>query len=554
MFTYTYGGKYGKSHTLIVSDDMVVVRAKTTRSLSPASDLETALDTAAGKQVMTQLAEVCEFQDANVVVYQCRGKGDPAVIRDHARQVLKQEEEVRFAGRVLQDVESGTPVVYTENLFIKFFDHVAVDTCETILRDYHLEIKEPLQYAANAYFASVKEGLGFEVFPIANQLLRHDLVEYCHPELIWEANIRAIHPMQWHLAPAEIYGVHIRADIQVEAAWMTTRGDGMVIAVIDDGFDIDHEELNAPGKIVHPRDVTLRNNDPRPKTRFENHGTACAGVACAAGKFQASGVAPDAKLMPIRLRSGLGSQSEAKAFVWAADHGADVISCSWGPPDGDWMNPHDSRHKQVIQLPDSTRLAIDYATRNGRSGKGCVIVWAAGNGNESADHDGYVSYANVITVAASNDRNTRSAYSDYGQAIWCSFPSSDFAYWRTNHPAPVTPGIWTTDRSGNAGYNPGVLNPVSFQAPGDDHGHYTERFGGTSSSAPGVAGIAALVLAANPNLRWDQVKEILRRSAVRIDPIGGNYDEQGHSPFYGYGRADAAQAVELAKRVRPDTG
>ena len=79
------------SKYLIISDDMVVVRTKTTRSLSPASDLETALATTEGKQVMTQLAEVCEFQDVNVVVYQCQGKGDPATIRDHARQVLKQE-------------------------------------------------------------------------------------------------------------------------------------------------------------------------------------------------------------------------------------------------------------------------------------------------------------------------------------------------------------------------------------------------------------------------------------------------------------------------------
>ena len=88
-------------------------------------------------------------------------------------------------------------------------------------------------------------------------------------------------------------------------------------------------------------------DDPRPKDTFpsrrfgENHGTACAGVACANGIDGASGVAPQAKLMPIRLVSGLGSIQEAKAFKWAADNGADVISCSWGPPDGDWFDPSD---------------------------------------------------------------------------------------------------------------------------------------------------------------------------------------------------------------------
>ena len=129
----------------------------------------------------------------------------------------------------------------------------------------------------------------------------------------------------------------------------------------------------------------------------------------------ASGVAPRAKLMPIRLASGLGSQQEANAFRWAADNGADVISCSWGPADGRWFDPNDPRHQSVFRLPASTRLAIDYATTNGRGGKGCVILFAAGNGNESVDNDGYASYEGVIAVAACNDRGKRSVYSDFGR-------------------------------------------------------------------------------------------------------------------------------------------
>ena len=74
---------------------------------------------------------------------------------------------------------------------------------------------------------------------------------------------------------------------------------------------------------------------PAQETIDDNHGTPCACVAAASG-IKASGVAPEAMLMPIRLRSGLGSMSEATAFKWAVDHGADIISCSWGPDDGDW--------------------------------------------------------------------------------------------------------------------------------------------------------------------------------------------------------------------------
>jgi len=90
-------------------------------------------------------------------------------------------------------------------------------------------------------------------------------------------------------------------------------------------------------------------------------------------------------------------------------------------------------HNQVVPLPDSTRLAIDYAIR---SGKGCVILFAAGNGNESVDN---ASYEKVIAVAACNNRGARAAY--YGKAIWCAFPSS-------NGLPSLTPGVWTTDRSG----------------------------------------------------------------------------------------------------------
>ncbi|MFN9941677.1 MAG: S8 family serine peptidase, partial [bacterium] len=122
-----------------------------------------------------------------------------------------------------------------------------------------------------------------------------------------------------------------------------------------------------------------------------------------------------------------------EAFKWAVDNGADVISCSWGPQDGDWWDLNDQQHKQVFQIPASTRLAIDYAVQYGRGGKGCVIFFASGNGNESVDNDGYASYSKVIAVAACNDRGTRSVYSDFGSAVWCAFPSGDSEHPPFNH-------------------------------------------------------------------------------------------------------------------------
>jgi subtilisin-like proprotein convertase family protein len=251
--------------------------------------------------------------------------------------------------------------------------------------------------------------------------------------------------------------------------------------------------------------------------------------------------------MAIRLAAGLGSQQEANAFKWAADNGADVISCSWGPADGDWWNPNDPTHRQRTILPASTKLAIDYAIEHGRGGKGSVILFAAGNGNESVDNDGYASYEKVIAVAACNDRGKRSIYSDMGRAVWCAFPSSDMGWPAQNHPEPLTPGIYTTDRLSRLGYNMGSPND------GDSAGNYTNDFGGTSSACPGAAGVAALILAVNPALAWNEVKDVLRQCCQKIDPQGGEYDGNGHSRFYGYGRLDAQQAIALARPRPRDT-
>jgi subtilisin-like proprotein convertase family protein len=76
-------------------------------------------------------------------------------------------------------------------------------------------------------------------------------------------------------------------------------------------------------------------------------------------------------------------------------------------------------------------------------------------------------------------------------------------------------------------------------------------FGGTSSSCPGVAGVAALILARNPSLRWDEVRDLLKHACDQIDPAAGKYDINGHSLLYGYGRINAQRAVELAAPAVP---
>jgi subtilisin-like proprotein convertase family protein len=99
----------------------------------------------------------------------------------------------------------------------------------------------------------------------------------------------------------------------------------------------------------------------------------------------------------------------------------------------------------------------------------------------------------------------------------------------------------TTDRRGGSGYQSGDYTTV-------------ERFGGTSSATPLVAGVCALMLSVNPDLTASEVKEILKDTAEKIDPQGGNYDNNGHSRIYGFGRVDAQRAVLAARDRRITSG
>jgi subtilisin family serine protease len=532
MYSYTIGGKKGKKIDLQESKDRVAVRTKNARKLNDSIFFNES------KEALQDFNIEMEFPEADVTILKTKeDEQTKTVTRDKARLALKKEPELRFAGRVLVDKKSKAPVLYTENIFVKFHDKITADDCEKILAKNNLVIKQKVDYAKNSYFVQAPDDTGLKIFEIAESLLKKKEIELCHPELIRKKSFKTIHNQQWHLKATTINGVQVNAHVKADIAHQLSKGKNILIAVIDDGVDIDNPEFNIPGKVVHSRDATLSSNDPRPKTTRNNHGTACAGVTTASG-INASGVAPEATLMPIRLSSGLGSQSEANAFKWAVDHGADIISCSWGPADGEWDIPNDPQHTTMEFLPDSTRLAIDDAVTRGRNGKGCVIFFAAGNGNEDVKFDGYASYEKVMAVAACNDTNKRSVYSDFGDAVWCSFPSSDFGHPPFNHPDPLTTGIFTTDRIGLAGYNP--------------NGDYTDDFGGTSSACPGAAGTAALILSANPGLTWQQVRDIIKETCEKIDTANGQYSALGHSKKYGYGKIDAEKAVRKAIALRPD--
>lgn len=522
--TVRYGGKNGVAWQLQTSDRFVCVRTRD-RAALPVASLGSAQ-----RRALEGVRTIARYEAPGVEILDV---GVPDTTRrDVVRGALKGSRQVDFAGRALVAAEGGdrVPIAYTENVFVKFAPEAKDSEIARTLSRAGLQVKRSLGWTEKAFFASAPKGSGLDVFAKADEVLAAQAVEFCHPELIApRARKRAFAP-QWHLRPTKVDGIPVDAHANVRAAWPLSTGAETRIAIIDDGVDVTHPEF--ADRVAHARDVTRGLASAMPFSSRDNHGTACAGVACAQGRHGASGVAPDARLIPIRLDSGLGSIEEAEAFAWAVAKGADVISCSWGPTDGRWWEPSDPLHRMRVPLPDSTRTVLDYAATKGRRGKGCVIFFAAGNGNESVDLDGYASYEKVLAVAACNDRSVRSVYSDFGKAVFCCFPSSDFEDAASGRPAPLTPGIWTTDRVGTKGYN--------------GSGDYTDDFGGTSSACPGAAGVAALVLAANPKLTRAEVRDVLKETAVKIDPAGGAYDARGHSKLYGYGRLDAAAAVRAA--------
>lgn len=453
--------------------------------------------------------------------------------------VLEKETAVEFATPAYKRSPKSEELMFvTKEFFVQFKPEVSREQIDRINSNYGVDISKVLDYAPNAYMLEIEpESEIKDAVALSNIYYENEPVVFSHPNFISLRHKRS------RTAVAEYERVEIRTEESSEErsiflpkqwhlkkanatdAWEITQGSKEInIAILDDGVDTSHPEFI--GKVIKQFDYTTHEPNGEPKSENDNHGTACAGVALASGK-KAFGGAPECSMIVVRTPEFLGSDDEAEMFKWTADEGADIISCSWGPPDG--IGSEDP-------LPDNVRAAIRYCVNNGRNGKGIPIFWAAGNGNESVDLDGYASNPDVIAIAASTSEDTKAWYSDFGKAIWVSAPSS-------GNSSLGEKSIFTTDRSGEEGYNSGT------PGLGDITGDYTNDFGGTSSAAPLAAGIGALILSIRPELTAQQVKEILARTA---DKIGENYLEDSfgygqRNDIFGYGRINALKAVQMAK-------
>jgi subtilisin family serine protease len=153
-------------------------------------------------------------------------------------------------------------------------------------------------------------------------------------------------------------------------------------------------------------------------------------------------------------------------------------------------------------------------------------------GNDFGARVGFpASSDDVIAVGASTDQARRADYSNVGPEMDVCAPSSG-----------GIEDIFTTDvsRPPGRGFNVGLA-----EAGGAD-GLHTNAFGGTSSATPLAAGVGALVLSVRGRLDREALRDILCQSADKIDR---GYDASGHSPEYGFGRVNAARAVEAARKT-----
>ncbi|BCD68940.1 S8 family serine peptidase [Nitratiruptor sp. YY09-18] len=367
-----------------------------------------------------------------------------------------------------------------------------------------------------------------EAFAVAKELYESGCVSYAHPDFLVPAKMRSLDPLfyqQWNYHNVgQGYSVS-DIDLNVYEAWQYATGKGVKVAVIDNGFDLGHEDLQ--GAFVDQIDLVDNDDDASFDNNFELHGTACAGlIAARKNGLGLQGAAYDADLIGIKLLGNYPDGSKKLLFVssivhafwYAKSHGADVINCSWGTYD----------------VADAVRDAIDDVAYNGRNGKGTVIVFASGNDGRGDWFWGRDESAlpSVLAIGAVTNFGDVAWYSNYG-------PELDFV-------APSGGGtlrIATTDIRGSYGYADG-----SFGHPDYCYAIDTTGFNGTSAAAPQVSGVVALMLERDPELTRDAIVDILKKSARKIGNV--SYGVQGHNDYYGYGLVDAKAAVEEVIRQR----
>lgn len=299
--------------------------------------------------------------------------------------------------------------------------------------------------------------------------------------------------------------------IGVPRAWEIARGSPSVtVAVIDEGVELGHPDLD-----LHPQSWNASTDTPD-GSPTGNHGTACAGIIGARfnNSLGVAGVAAGVKVMAIATATWADIDI-AEGLYFAADHGARVVSMSFGVYPS-WMTWDF----------DLIRDALQHAQDHG-------LVLVAASGNENWNQSRFPgSDARTLCVGGSNRSDERKRIGD----------SSSEAWWGASYGPDVDVvapclEIPTTDRLAGDGY---------------DAGDYYDRFNGTSAATPHVAGLAALAVSLRPSLTNVDVRRLIESTCEKISPALYTYSNVGSKPSgtwneeVGYGRVNAERALLAA--------
>ena len=283
-------------------------------------------------------------------------------------------------------------------------------------------------------------------------------------------------------------------------AWNFTLGDpDVIVAVVDNGFDMTHPEFQ--GKITRPFNVLSQDANLRPiltKVGENAHGTHVAAIAvgnCNNGQGL-MGIAPKCKLMPIQvgndnLEGTMTSQAIMEGVLYAINQGADVVNVSLGMhtpeevkgmSEGQQLNYISSSMKQEELM--WAKIFEKAKQRN------CIIVFAAGNDNVISGIDPKKRSNETIRVSAVNTTLEKANFSNFGR----------YAQLNREYSSLSAPGV-----------------AIFSAAP---HGKY-KSMQGTSMAAPVVSGAVALLKSVNKNLTVNQAITLLKETGREVDPSIG---------------------------------
>jgi hypothetical protein len=479
--------------------------------------------------------------------YVCRVQAAPGASASSktliaAPTVLAASPQVQRTYPVFRNPKNGLLVFAFDEIAVRVKPGVGPNDLVRLGAAHAVQVVERNRFEPDIYLLRVGSA-NSSALDVANEYALSGLCVWAEPNLAGEMFKNAIndpyYPLQWHLNNTGQTGGTPGADVDAPEAWAITAGSpSIVIALIDDGCDLAHEDLAAnishnPGESGGGREGNgvdddhngyvddwrgwdFFDNDNNPdhfyrSSALEGHGTATAGLAAAVGNngIGVAGLAHRCKILPIKIFKGnyyAGNYEVGNAIRYASTL-ADVLSNSWGGG----------------EPSEAVESAIRYALERGRGGRGCPVFFSAGNTSTSpVQYPGTSVWA--IAVGASDYTDHRAIYSSYGPHLSFLAPS----------------GNYTTDLTGNgAGYDGGTP---------DTTGNYTGRFGGTSAACPLAAAAGALTLSLKPNLSPLQVQAILQASADKVMPSSAQYATYGFSLQYGYGRLNARRALNLVQQ------